>query len=127
VRERSPEDAKLLSIETVQDGDTIKITLAGSAETEAHDRLVATIDAIHHEATTSSASAVVVDLRELGFASSSCVKAFVTWLQRIRELDAPKRYKLRFLSNAHHSWQRRSLNALAGFAVGVVEIETERG
>jgi len=80
--------------------------------------------AAHDDALKSSAPAVIADLRGLEFASSSCLKAFVTWLQRVQELDATRRYKVKFRSNPRFSWQRRSLGALAAFASSVVEIET---
>ena len=114
-----------LSTQTSHDGDSIVIVCTGSAESETFSDLAAALDAAHADAMKHSVRAVVADVRRLEFASSSCLKAFVTWLQRVRELDDNVRYKVRFRSNASHSWQRRSLGALAAFAVGVVEIETE--
>ena len=118
-------DSKLLSTTTSRDGDNVVITCLGSAETEALPTLAFALDAIHQDAIKCSAGSVIADVRGLEFASSSCLKAFVTWLQRVQELDDEHRYKVRFRSNPQHSWQRRSLGALAAFAAGVVEIETE--
>ena len=114
-----------LSTRTSHDGDCVTIVCTGSAETETFPELSAALDAAHSDAVKSSARSVVADVRALEFASSSCLKAFVTWLQRVRELEEGQRYKVRFRSNARHSWQRRSLGALAAFASGLVEIETE--
>jgi hypothetical protein len=101
------------------------ITCSGSAETEALSDLATALDALHSDAMKQSAPSVVADIRGLEFASSSCLKAFVSWLQRVQELDDEHRYKVRFRSNPRHSWQKRSLGALAAFAAGVVEIEAE--
>jgi hypothetical protein len=115
----------LLSTNTTLDGATLVITCTGSAETDAFAELVTALDAVHNDAMRRSAPSVVADIRGLEFASSSCLKAFVTWLQRVQELDDEHRYKVRFKSNPRHSWQRRSLGALAVFAAGVVEIDAD--
>jgi hypothetical protein len=114
----------LLSATTSHDGTNVVITCTGCAETEVLPELAAALDAVHTDAMKRSASTVIADIRDLEFASSSCLKAFVSWLQRVQELEDHQRYKIRFRSNPRHSWQRRSLGALAAFAAGVVEIET---
>jgi hypothetical protein len=116
-----------LSTATTHDGATVVLTCRGSAETRAFSELSAALDAVHRDALQRAAEEVVADVRALEFASSSCLKAFVTWLQRVQELDDDRRYQILFRSNPHHSWQRRSLGALAAFASGVVNIETEAG
>jgi hypothetical protein len=118
-------ESKLLSTTTSHDGGNVVITCLGSAETEALSTLASALDAVHKDAIETSAGSVIADIRGLEFASSSCLKAFVTWLQRVQELDDDHRYKVKFRSNPRHSWQRRSLGALAAFASGVVEIDTE--
>ena len=115
----------LLSARTSHDGANVVITCAGSAESEAFKALSEALAAAHADAMQRAAPAVIADVRELEFASSSCLKAFVTWLQRVQELDDGQRYKVKFRSNPRHSWQKRSLGALAAFAAGVVEVETE--
>jgi len=114
-----------LSTMTSHDGSTVVLTCRGSAETRAFPDLSAALEAVHRDALDRSARAVIADVRALEFASSSCLKAFVTWLQLVLELDDEHRYKIRFRSNLQHSWQRRSLGAFAEFAGAVVEIEAE--
>jgi hypothetical protein len=97
-----------LSTSTTRADSTVVLTCRGSAETEALESLNQVLTTLHNE-----------------FASSSCLKAFVTWLQRVQELDTEHQYKVVFRSNPNHSWQRRSLGALAAFAAGVVQIEAE--
>ena len=114
-----------LSTVTTHDGAIVVLTCRGSAETRAFSELSAALDAVHRDALDHAATEVIADVRALEFASSSCLKAFVTWLQRVLELDTPQRYKVRFRSNLEHSWQRRSLGAFAEFAGEVVRIEAE--
>ena len=97
----------------------------GSAESDAVDTLREVLDGLHIDVMNHPVPEVVADLRGLEFASSSCLKLFVTWLQRVQELDDEQRYVVRFRSNPRHLWQKRSLTALAAFAAGVVRIEAE--
>ena len=43
----------------------------------------------------------------------------------LQEEDTADQYKVRYLSNAEYSWQRRSLHALQCLAVDLVTIETD--
>ena len=115
---------ELLTTSTAREATMLVFTCSGCAETEAFAKLAAALDAVHQDATQHPTQVVVADIRELEFASSSCLKAIVTWLDRIQDLDDTHRYKVRFRSDARHSWQRRSLGALAAFAGDIVEIES---
>jgi len=115
----------LLMTHQTKEGDSIVLTFAGSAETEALESLAKTLEAAHTEAVDVHASAVIADIRAVEFASSSCLKVFVSWLQRVQSLDDGQRYKVVFRSDNRQSWQRRSLGALAAFASGIVELRPE--
>jgi hypothetical protein len=117
--------SNLLSTSSARDGTTLVLTCIGSAETEALDTLSQALSGLHEDAVRDEVRTVIADIRSLEFASSSCLKVFVTWLQRVSELDDTRRYRIVFRSNPAHSWQRRSLGALAAFASGVVQIESE--
>lgn len=114
-----------LNVALTQDSGALVLTCSGSAESDSFEALTAALDSLHAKTLESSGQAVVVDLRTLSFATSSCLKVFVSWLQRVQELEDPQRYKVQFKSNAKHAWQRRSLAALRAFASGVVEVQTE--
>ena len=114
-----------LTASTSRDGETMHLTCLGSAESGAMTQLAQAIDGVHAEAIGSPTREVIADIRGLEFASSSCLKVFVTWLQRVKELEDTQRYRVVFRSNPRHSWQRRSLGALAAFAGNVVAIEAE--
>jgi hypothetical protein len=52
-------------------------------------------------------------MRELEFMNSSCLKAFVSWIAKLEDVEDPQaQYRIRFLSDATKLWQRRSLGAL---------------
>jgi anti-anti-sigma regulatory factor len=80
----------------------LDIRLIGSADAEAKADLDALIEKVQTEAVRLAATKVTVDLRHLEFMNSSC---------------------FHFLSNPEHHWQRRSLAALACFAVDLVAVE----
>jgi hypothetical protein len=107
-----------------REGDVIVLTCTGSAESDARGELAATLEEIHSSAVKTPTHEVIADIRDLSFASTPCLKAFLGWLQRVQELEDDQRYRVRFRSNPSHMWQRRSLAALRAFASGVVEIET---
>jgi hypothetical protein len=115
--------APLLTTALSFDGETCTLTFRGCAESEEVELLATAFDGVHREALARSAHTVVADLRELEFVTSACLKVFVAWLQRVLALEEERRYSVRLRSDPRHSWQKRSLSALAAFATGVVEID----
>lgn len=105
------------------DGEIVA-RLSGTADTGVREQLEEFFTQLHAEAVRLNATAVVVDVRELEFMNSSCLKVFVSWLAQLRELETPHQYKVRFRSNPQLLWQRRSLAALSCFAIDLVTIET---
>lgn len=111
---------------TIQGGladATIAIRIAGTADLAARAELEDYMRRLHDEAVRVKATAVVVDLRELEFMNSSCLKVFVVWLAQLRDMESSAQYKVRIQSNPALLWQRRSLAALSCFAVDLVTIE----
>jgi hypothetical protein len=113
-----------LSTTASRDGQQVVLVCSGSAESESVDALTRALDDAHATAVGAAATTVVADLRGLEFATSSCLKVFVSWLQRVQKLES-NRYKVVFRSTPTYSWQRRSLGALAAFAKDIVEIRSE--
>jgi len=64
---------------------------------------------------------IVVDVSELYFMNSSCLKAFASWIHQVDSSQCPHRIKL--LSNARQHWQRRSLDTPRRLAPAVIDIE----
>ena len=104
--------------------DSIVVALSGTADTAVREQLEEYFTQLHAEAVRLQTKKVTVDLRELEFMNSSCLKVFVSWLAHLRELEEPAQYKVSFRSNPKLLWQRRSLAALSCFAIDLVTIET---
>jgi hypothetical protein len=116
-------DPRRLSTAAHQDGKAIVLQLKGVSDMTDQPALSQVLQKAHVHATEMKVSEVKVDLRELKFMNSSCLKQFVTWLTQIRTLPVAERYKVRFTSNPDIRWQRGSLHALSAFAAELVTVE----
>jgi anti-anti-sigma factor len=103
-------------------GPGLTVTLAGNADRNVQAELERFMSAVHDEARRMGAAEVVVDLKELEFMNSSCLKCLVWWISRVQELAADHQYRITFLSSPAMYWQRRSLDALAGLASELVSV-----
>lgn len=111
------------SATVVHGGSDIVVRLTGNADVAAKPHMEALLGTVHTQAQQLHVGRVQVDMRELTFMNSSCFKDFITWLERVREIAEPDRYRIAFLSSAAQHWQRRSLHALSCFARELVTIE----
>lgn len=103
---------------------SVTLTLKGSADIRVMFPLETMLKSLEREIARAGIREVVVDMRELEFMNSSCLKTFVTWLGHVQEYDPSEQYPIRFLSSPSKHWQARSLAALSCFAVDLVKIET---
>ena len=101
----------------------IQVSVTGTADLLVSAQLEELLRNVHGEAQRCQAEEVTVDVRQLEFMNSSCLKAFVRWICAVQEQAAPGRYRIIFLSNPSVGWQRRSLNALASLADEVVSVQ----
>jgi hypothetical protein len=115
-RQFAPVQADEMLIEGSFDDGGASISIKGSADMRSKDVLLAALLRIHDMVITEALTKVIVDFRELRFMSSSCFKAFVTWLAEAQDLEPSQRYSVQFLSNEAIEWQGRSLDALRCFA-----------
>jgi anti-anti-sigma factor len=106
----------------VETSPRLVITLAGNADLNVKAELDRFMTAVHEEARRLNAKEVVVDLKELEFMNSSCLKSFVWWISSVHELEPDRQYRITFVSSPSMYWQRRSLSALAGLATELVSI-----
>jgi anti-anti-sigma factor len=105
-------------------GGALTITLTGNADLNVRAELERFMVAVHEEALRTGAQEVVVDLRELEFMNSSCLKSFVWWISSVQALGSGHQYRITFVSSPAMYWQRRSLTALAGLATEIVSVAT---
>jgi hypothetical protein len=106
-----------------EDGKLL-LRLSGNADMNAQMTLSAALRQVHAEALRLGVPEVVCDFGELYFMSSSCFKAFVTWVTQLVALPPVKQYRLRVRSNRQLAWQRRSVEALRCLAEKVVIVES---
>ena len=111
-----------LQIQIAEVSGRIELSLSGAAEGPMQ-KLAAALTGVHERALAAKLREVIVDLRALEFATSSSLKAFVTWLQSIHELGPETQYRVIVRSSAEHTWQARSLRALKAFAGELMTIE----
>jgi hypothetical protein len=103
--------------------DGLTLALSGTADLRAQEALDGFLKDADQHVRDGGAREVIVDLQQLEFMNSSCFKAFVSWIGRLQELPQDRQYKIRFRADQRMLWQRRSLHALACFAVDLIKIE----
>jgi hypothetical protein len=100
----------------------IKIELRGSADNASKDAFSQFVDVVHSEAEHLHMSEIIVDVHELYFINSMCLKVFVQWIDRLVNMPSHRRYTLTFLVDQHLHWQDRSILALQRMAPEFVRI-----
>ena len=102
-------------------GGVLTMKLSGNGDAEAVAPLDRTLTHLHHKLMDDGASTVVVDLCDLYFMNSSCLKAFVAWIYKVRTTLSP--YRIRMQLNPRQRWQRRGLEPLQRLAPTVVFLD----
>lgn len=64
-----------------------------------------------------------MDVRQLEFMNSSCLKSLVWWITAVQKQSGERKYRIVFVSSPSVFWQRRSLNPLACLASDFVTIQ----
>jgi hypothetical protein len=105
------------------DNRHIQVSLTGTADLTVRTQLDRFLRDVHSEAQRSLAEEVTVDVRQLEFMNSSCLKCFVWWISTVQEQPGEGRYRIVFVSSPSVYWQRRSLNALACLANEIITIQ----
>jgi hypothetical protein len=101
----------------------IQVNLTGTADLTVKTRLDHFLREVHTEAQRCLAEEVTVDVRQLEFMNSSCLKSFVWWISTVQEQLGEGKYRIVFVSSPSVYWQRRSLNALACLANEIISIQ----
>jgi hypothetical protein len=112
---------KLTGAAAREDG-TIRGRLEGTASQRDVGPLEAFVAAIHAACVAGGVTAVVLDVRNLAYVSSSHFKVLVSWIDRMRTLPSPVPVKL--LATDRYHWQKRSLTALHHLADDIISIES---
>jgi hypothetical protein len=101
----------------------IQVSLTGTADLTVKTQLDRFLRAVHTEAQRCLAEEVTVDVRQLEFMNSSCLKCFVWWISTVQEQPGEGKYRIVFVSSPSVYWQRRSLNALACLANDIITVQ----
>jgi hypothetical protein len=104
-----------------QDQSGLSVAFNGTGDVAAIEALGAYLKQLHEVAGTLGVEEVVCDFRKLAFMNSSCFKAFVVWIDTVK--NAPRPYRIRFLTAASMQWQKRSLEALRRLAAAIVTLD----
>jgi len=103
------------------DSESPKVRFSGNGDADAVPFLDEFLKKLHEELLMKNAIDVRVDLGELYFMNSSCLKGFVSWIHKVNTNGRP--YAIRLLMNSRQQWQMRSLATLKRLAPAVVSIE----
>jgi hypothetical protein len=97
---------------------------AGTGEAEGAAVLDRFLGQLHAHMLAQSLGEVTVELHELEFINSSCLKAMVAWIFKVDHEGRP--YKIRLVRDAALHWQRTSIATLQRLAPEVVVIQERR-
>jgi len=102
----------------------LMVSLSGTADVTSRNHLDHFLREVHQEAQRRRAEEVTVDVRQLEFMNSSCLKCLVWWVSTVQEQPTDGKYRIVFVSSPSVYWQRRSLDALACLGGDVISVES---
>ena len=123
----SPVIMEGFSIKLNLESSVLKVVLRGSADMEARPSLSQFVPLAHAEAERLSVDEVVIDVHELDFINSVCLKSLVVWIDLLANSSEKPRYRLTFLVDSHLHWQDRSILALQRMAPDIVQVANWKG
>lgn len=116
-----PVESKGFSLSMDTSGSRPTVKFNGNGDTEAIAPLNRFLKLLHKSVLEGKVAEVAVDLGQLYFMNSSCLKAFVSWIYQVK--TGGDLYRIRLLMNPRLHWQRRSLERLARLAPKVVTLD----
>ncbi len=102
-------------------GEAAGFRFTGNGDTEAVAPLDRFLKLVHEDMRAQACHEVTVDVCELYFMNSSCIKAFVSWVYGVK--SGPTSYRIRILMNPRLQWQARTFNTLHRLSPTHVHIE----
>jgi hypothetical protein len=97
------------------------VKFSGNGDAEAVAPLDRFLKLLHKNLIDDKSTEVHVDLADLYFMNSSCLKAFVSWIYKVN--TAGRQYQIHLQMNPRQPWQKRSLEPLKRLAPSVVVLE----
>jgi hypothetical protein len=97
------------------------VKFSGNGDAEAVTPLDRFLKLLHKNLLDEKSTEIRVDLYDLYFMNSSCLKAFVSWIYKVNTTGRP--YQIHLQMNPRQPWQRRSLEPLKRLAPAVVSLD----
>ena len=108
----APMGVEGFSVEPGTTEGVLTIKLIGSCDSQAIYVLEGFLAVLHKRAVAEAIRQITLDCEELYFMSSTALKTFVTWLQKVSGLGPEQRYQVALRTNRALSWQARSFGAI---------------
>jgi hypothetical protein len=118
----APLSVEAFAIEPDLDDTRLLLRVTGNGDMAAAEPLDRYLKLVHKEALRVRVKEVAVNLCELYFMNSSCLKSFVTWIDTLSTV-VDRRYKIRLIGSPKLVWQRRTLDVLQRLGPSVVNLE----
>lgn len=103
------------------DAPEARVRFSGAGDTEGVALFERFLGLLHADLVASGTAQIAVDLEQLTFINSSCLKALVSWIYKVDTSGRP--YKIVLLRNPRMHWQKSSLSTLQRLAPQVVSIK----
>jgi hypothetical protein len=103
------------------EGADARVRFTGTGEAEGAAVLDRFLALLHRQALTLELREVTVELEELAFINSSCLKAMVAWIYKVDTEGRP--YNIVLIRNSALHWQRTSLATLQRLAPEIVVLQ----
>ena len=111
-----------LEIEPSLGSSGFTLKLRGACDTFAVTPLGGYLTSVFAEMERVGVSEGTFDIRGLTLVNSSCLKQFITFLHKLRSLEADKSYVVEFLVDAKLHWQSRALAAFIRMWPDIVRV-----
>jgi hypothetical protein len=92
----------------------------GVADISTKAQLDQFLSSLHEELRKMPSVDVALDILDLEFMNSSCIKALISWISRDVNQPKERQYLITIHTDSSRLWQRRSVQALCMMAPGVV-------
>jgi hypothetical protein len=99
------------------------VKFSGNGDTAAVAPLDRFLNELHANLTGTNCSQVHIDMVDLYFMNSSCVRTLASWIHKVKTKGAP--YRVHLKMNSRQSWQRRSLEPIKRLAPTVVVLSED--
>jgi hypothetical protein len=109
-----------LTLEVVA-GQLDHVRIAGHGDTLGAPVLDSYLKQLHEVALQTGLAEITLELDQLTFINSTCLKAMVSWIYKVDTTGRP--YQIRLLRDLALRWQKNSLATLQRLAPEVVRVE----